>query len=79
MKFIILGCGSSMGVPRTDGFFGKLDFSQTLIPYQWNTDWIPSRLEEMIKTLNSEDIPLSNESCENCAYARERSIYDKIY
>ena len=25
MKFIILGCGSSMGVPRTDGFFGKCD------------------------------------------------------
>ncbi len=23
MKFIILGCGSSMGVPRSDGFFGK--------------------------------------------------------
>ena len=60
-----------------DGFFGKLDFSETLIPYQWNTDWIPSKLEEMMKTLNSDDIPLSNESCENCAYARERSIYDK--
>ena len=26
MKFIILGCGSSMGVPRADGFFGKCDF-----------------------------------------------------
>ena len=25
MKFIILGCGSSMGVPRPDGFFGKCD------------------------------------------------------
>tara|TARA_Y100000992_G_scaffold259525_1_gene194115 strand:+ start:4389 stop:5159 length:771 start_codon:yes stop_codon:yes gene_type:complete len=25
MKFVILGCGSSMGVPRTDGFFGKCD------------------------------------------------------
>ena len=25
MKFIILGCGSSMGVPRTDGYFGKCD------------------------------------------------------
>ena len=25
MKFIILGCGSSMGVPRADGFFGKCD------------------------------------------------------
>ncbi len=23
MKFIILGCGSSMGVPRTDGYFGR--------------------------------------------------------
>ncbi|MEK9746453.1 MAG: MBL fold metallo-hydrolase [Pelagibacteraceae bacterium] len=25
MQFIILGCGSSMGVPRADGFFGKCD------------------------------------------------------
>ena len=25
MKFIILGCGSSMGVPRIDGFFGNCD------------------------------------------------------
>ena len=25
MKFIILGSGSSMGVPRPDGFFGKCD------------------------------------------------------
>ena len=23
LKFTILGCGSSMGVPRSDGFFGK--------------------------------------------------------
>lgn len=25
MQFIILGCGSSMGVPRADGFFGRCD------------------------------------------------------
>ena len=25
MKFYILGCGSSMGVPRSDGYFGKCD------------------------------------------------------
>ena len=25
MKFIILGCGSSMGVPRADGNFGNCD------------------------------------------------------
>ena len=23
MKFVILGCGSSMGVPRPDGYFGN--------------------------------------------------------
>ena len=23
LEFIVLGCGSSMGVPRPDGFFGK--------------------------------------------------------
>ena len=25
LKFTILGCGSSLGVPRADGFFGKCD------------------------------------------------------
>ena len=25
LKFIILGCGSSMGIPRVDGYFGKCD------------------------------------------------------
>ena len=25
MKFVILGCGSSMGVPRADGFYGNCD------------------------------------------------------
>ena len=23
VKFIVLGCGSSMGVPRADGYWGK--------------------------------------------------------
>jgi len=27
VKFIILGCGSSMGVPRADGFFGSCDLT----------------------------------------------------
>ena len=31
MKFIILGCGSSMGVPRPDGFFGNCDPKEKLI------------------------------------------------
>ena len=28
MKFIILGCGSSMGVPRPDGFFGNCNLKK---------------------------------------------------
>ena len=33
MKFIILGCGSSMGVPRADGFFGKCDYKNNSMHY----------------------------------------------
>ena len=29
IRFIILGCGSSMGVPRSDGFFGNCDPKNT--------------------------------------------------
>ena len=59
-----------------EGFYSKLNFSETLIPYCWNINWIPSKLEEMYRTLNSKEIPSSNGSCENCAYARQRSVYD---
>ena len=31
MKFIILGCGSSMGVPRPDGYFGNCDPNNKII------------------------------------------------
>ena len=47
-------------------------FEETLVPYQWNCDWIESDVEGMISTLNSPKFPESNPSCENCAYSRER-------
>ena len=31
IKFTILGCGSSMGVPRADGFWGKCNPSEKKI------------------------------------------------
>ena len=31
IKFTILGCGSSMGVPRADGFYGKCDMTNKKI------------------------------------------------
>ena len=63
---------------HAEGFYGKMDFSETLVPYAWNIDWIPEKLDRMLETLNSDDIPESNISCMNCAYARQRSIYDKL-
>ena len=62
---------------NAEGFYGKLDFSETLIPYDWNIDWIPEKLEKMLETLNSTEIPNSNESCMNCAYSRQRSVFDE--
>jgi phosphoribosyl 1,2-cyclic phosphate phosphodiesterase len=44
MKFIILGCGSSMGVPRSDGYFGKCDPK--------NKKNYRSRCSALIKTRN---------------------------
>ena len=44
MKFIILGCGSSMGVPRTDGHFGKCNPK--------NPKNYRSRCSALIKTKN---------------------------
>jgi|TARA_Y100000389_G_scaffold94075_1_gene90725 phosphoribosyl 1,2-cyclic phosphate phosphodiesterase len=44
MKFIILGCGSSMGVPRSDGYFGKCNPK--------NKKNFRSRCSALIKTLN---------------------------
>ncbi len=44
MKFIILGCGSSMGVPRPDGFFGNCNPK--------NKKNYRSRCSALIKTKN---------------------------
>ena len=44
MKFVILGCGSSMGVPRTDGYFGKCNPN--------NPKNYRSRCSALIKTKN---------------------------
>jgi len=59
-----------------DGFNEHMKFSETLIPYKNDISWIPHRVREMIKTMNSNSVPDSHESCENCAYAKARSEYD---
>jgi hypothetical protein len=59
-----------------DGFFGNMEFSETLIPYRWNSDWIPGKASEMISLINQNDLPEGNPSCVNCASAKERAAIE---
>jgi hypothetical protein len=56
---------------NADSFDSKMDFEETLVPYQWDSNWIEEKVIEMINLLNSEKIPEGNPSCENCAYANQ--------
>jgi hypothetical protein len=64
-------CNADRGAPS---FNSKMDFEETLVPYEWDSSWIEEKVFEMIKLLNSEELPESNPSCENCAYAHQRII-----
>ena len=55
-------------------FDGRLMFEETLVPYEWSIHWIVDKIDEMIGTLNSSDVPDPNPSCENCAYSYQRSL-----
>ncbi|MBT8123624.1 MAG: PD-(D/E)XK nuclease family protein [Gammaproteobacteria bacterium] len=59
-----------------EGFFGEMKFSETLIPYGWNTDWIPGKVSEMVALMNQEEIPDAHPSCKNCAYANQRNLLE---
>ena len=61
-----------------EGFHGKMLFDETLIYYEIKTDYLDDHIQGMIDLMNSEDVPESNFSCENCAYARQRSAYDTL-
>ena len=60
---------------RAPGFHGKLTFEETLVSYEWSSDWIEPSVQKMIETLNSTEVPSGNASCENCAYAAQRERY----
>ena len=59
-----------------DGFYGKMNFSETLVPYSHNITWITSKINEMIELINQKKVPESNPSCENCAYSKQRAKLD---
>ena len=59
-----------------EGFFGKMDFSETFIPYIWSSDWVPGKVLEMIDLINKTEVPEGNSSCNNCAYAKQRAAFE---
>ena len=58
------------------GFYGKMEFEETLVPYENDFSWIDEEVQNMIDCMNSDEIPESHMSCENCAYARQRKEYE---
>ena len=66
-------CNGDRNVPE---FNGRIIFEETLVPYHWNVDWIDGKLSEMIRVLDSKELPGGNRSCENCAYANQRAIIE---
>ena len=61
-----------------DKFDNKLLFQSKLIHTKVKDDYLENEIQEMIDVFNSHNIPESNKLCKNCAYARQRSIIDKL-
>ena len=52
-----------------DGFYKTMNFEEYLVPYDWNIDWIESKVDEMVALMNQHKIPEAHRSCKNCAYS----------
>ena len=48
-----------------------MKFDELLVPYKWVNSWIPKKIDEMIKLLNSKSVPDYTSHCKNCAYDRQ--------
>ncbi len=66
-------CNADRSAP---GFAGQMTFDETLVPYEWASDWIEDKVQEMIEVLNSTELPEPTPSCENCAYAHQRAAIE---
>ena len=57
---------------RDDQEFNKrMNFDEYLVPYNWDIDWIESKVDEMINLMNNSQLPEPNQSCKNCAYSEQ--------
>ena len=56
------------GEKSFDNFEGKLNFTITLVPYVTDTSWVQDNINDMKKTLELDNVPEINKSCEKCMY-----------
>ena len=54
-------------------------FESTLVHTKVKDDALENEIQEMIDVFNSDNVPESNKLCKNCAYARQRSVIDKLW
>ena len=59
-------------------FDNKLLFESKLIHTKVGDENLENEIQEMINVFNSDDVPDANKLCKNCAYARQRSVIDKL-
>ena len=59
-------------------FDNKLLFDSTLVHTKVKDHDLENEIQEMIDIFNSDNVPESNRLCKNCAYARQRSVIDKL-
>ena len=52
-------------------FNNNVNFKTTLLPYELKTDYIEDTLIELEKCLESEEIPISGDACDNCRWFKE--------
>ena len=56
-----------------DEFNKTMRFDEYLVPYKWKIDWIETQLDKMAEGMNQSNLPESNKSCKNSAYADQYS------
>ncbi len=58
------------GQKNRPAFSARLEFENSIIPYQGNDAWIEPTIFEIKKCLESDNIPESGKNCQHCAYRK---------
>lgn len=51
-----------------EGFYGKLEFENSIIPYEGNDTWVEKTLGDIKQCLDSSNIPEAGKACQYCSW-----------